>query len=101
MHVLCMDWMNLEQGNVMCELSMGCQDGVCTRLAGNQTKGRGNQRGEYACVCGAVSLCVRVLYPAGISTSSHHLPLPLAAYYPGTATGSRQPRFVVLVYAAS
>ncbi len=59
MHVLCMDWMNLEQGNVMCELSMGCQDGVCTRSAGNQTKGSGNQRGEYACVCGAVSVCVR------------------------------------------
>ncbi len=72
MHVVCMVGMNLEQGNVMCELSMGCQDGVCTRSAGNQTEGRGIQRGEHACVCvcGAVRVCVRA-GPAGISTSSH------------------------------
>ncbi len=93
MHVVCMVGMNLEQGNVLCALSTGCQDGVCTRSAGNQTEGRGIQRGENVCVC----VCAD---PAGISTSSHHLPLLLAAYCPGNVTGSRQPRFVVLVYAA-
>ncbi len=63
MHVVCMVGMNLEQGNVLCALSMGCQDGVCTRSAGNQTEGRGIQRGEYVCVY----MCAD---PAGISTSS-------------------------------
>jgi len=63
MHVVCMVGMNLEQGNVMCELSMGCQDGMCTRSAGNQTEGRGIQRGEHACVCVwcGKSVCVCVL----------------------------------------
>ncbi len=48
MHVVCMIGMNLEQGNVMCETVHGL-----SRLgsAGNQTEGKGNQCGEYACVC--------------------------------------------------
>lgn len=43
------------------KLSMGCQDGVCTRSAGNQTEGKGTLAWRV-CVCG---MCTSALYPAG------------------------------------